>query len=172
MRNSRALRLKFDKPSYNEDVRAVEVDTPGMGKGVQAATDIPPASYICDYKGDILTSYKAVQKLLREGNNKLLQIGNKQLWIDGQSPLNTLGSKFNHACNCVANCEFVIENDKAYVYTKASTSGGVKTGDSLTIDYGYGKDLTKAILKDKHLQWYVDYLSVHECKRLEVPMKL
>ena len=109
MRKSRALRLKIDKPSYNEDVRAVEVDTPGMGKGVQAATDIPPASYICDYKGDILTSYKAVQKLLLEGNNKLLQIGNKQLWIDGQSPLNTLGSKFNHACNCGANCVLLLK---------------------------------------------------------------
>jgi hypothetical protein len=124
MRNSRALRLKFDMPNYNEDVHAFEVDTQNMGKGVQAGTDMTPASLICPYEGELLKSYKNVQKRLREGHNKILNIG-KNLWIDGQH-CNSLGSKFNHACNCIANCEFVVTNGKAYVFTKASALGVVK----------------------------------------------
>lgn len=162
IRNSRALRLKYDSPNYNEEIRIAEVDTPDMGKAVEALTDIPPASKLCAYEGELLTTVRTVQKRLSKGNDKLLQLGDKQQWLDGQFS-KTLGPKFNHACDCVANSEMVIVNDKAYMYTKSSAAGNVKKGDQLTVDYGYGK-LTKHILKNKNLQWYVQYCKTHKCK--------
>ena len=164
MHNSRALRLNFDSPNYNEEVRISEFDTPDMGKGVKALTHIPPATKLCAYEGQLISSYRTVLKRLREGNDKLLQLGDKQLWLDGRLS-RSLGPKFNHACDCVANSEIVVLQGKAYMYTKSSAPGNVKPGDQMTVDYGYGK-LTKSILKDKHLQWYVQYQSTHKCKRL------
>jgi hypothetical protein len=161
MRNSRALRLKFDKPNYSEEVRISIVDTPGMGKGVQADADISPASTLCAYGGELIRSCRTVQRRLRDGNDKLLQVGD-QLWLDGNSST-TLGPMFNHACDCIANCEFVIDKNKnAYICTKSSEAGNVKKDDPLTIDYGYGT-LPKNSLKDNHFKWYLEYCSTHKC---------
>ena len=162
MCNSRALRLKFDKPNYNEEIRISVIDTPGMGKGVQADADIPPASTLCAYAGKPITSYRTIQRLLRDGNDKILQVGDQRLWLDGQSST-TLGPMFNHACDCVANCKFDIDRDNVYICTKASAAGDVKKDDLLTVNYGYG-NLTNKSLKDVHLRWYVEYCRTHICK--------
>ena len=159
--NVRVLRNRKIK-NYSELVQVSEVIVPGQGKGVQADKEIPPATFICEYGGELISDYQVMEQKLASGNDKILQVRRKQIWWDGSSS-QTLGPKLNHACNCVSNCEITWHRDVPYICSKASKQGHIKNGDHLTIDYGYGKE--GHFDNDIDLKWYVEYLRAHKCKK-------
>ena len=146
------------RKDYNENVITTEVSVPGQGKGVSAVAEILPATFLFEYGGKKIKDTKIIQYKLANGNNKILQVRQKQLWWDGESS-KTLGPKLNHACNCVSNCEIIWNGD---IPSKASDQGHIKKGEYLTLDYGYD---TKNLRKDKDMKWYVQYLRTHKCGR-------
>ena len=71
--NVRVLRNRKIK-NYSELVQVSEVIVPGQGKGVQADKEIPPATFICEYGGELISDYQVMEQKLASGNDKILQV--------------------------------------------------------------------------------------------------
>ena len=159
--------LQINKKNYNENtVKVSEVSVPGQGFGVQADSDIDPATMICEYGGQLTSDFTILQRELDNGNDKILRVKEKLMWWDGKKS-KTLGPKLNHECNCTSNCEITWEGDKALICTKASQQGYIRTGDYLTFDYfgGYDEEELLSIEMDSDLIWFKDYRRNHICNK-------
>jgi hypothetical protein len=126
----------------------------GKGYGIFACEDVEPSTDIAYYDGEIIVSEEESERRLDQGNDKVLRVRMKNIWIDGAKS-KTLAAFVNHACNCVSNCDILFEGGKRPVLvTKASQLGSVKKGEEFTWDYGIDP---KDWPNDTSLNWLRKY---------------
>jgi hypothetical protein len=162
---SHKLRKQNKTICYNEVPLVSKVSVAKQGYGVIADCDIPPSTILFPYGGQVIKDFSIIQRKLSKGNNKILQVRNQALWLDGETS-KTLGPMLNHACDCISNCEITWERQNAYVTTKSSMQGDIKNGVELTFDYNYD---TADLINNQHMQWYIDYNSTHTCNTTKAP---
>lgn len=107
----------------------VEVMDSGIhGKGIFITADIPANSHIIVIEGEVISEEECVRRENEEENVYIFW--NELNYID---VANTEKIKYiNHDCDC--NCE-VWDRDETSLWLVSNRD--IKTGEELTIDYGY-----------------------------------
>lgn len=98
------------------------------GKGIFALADIPEGTPVLVIEGEVISEAECIRR--EEEENNVYIFWNGDNYID---TANTYVIKYiNHNCDC--NCD-VLENDAETLLLSAARD--IKTGEELTIDYGY-----------------------------------
>jgi hypothetical protein len=112
--------------NYTEFVKVQESEI--HGKGIFTIVDIPCGKDIMLIKGEVISEEECIRR--EDDENNVYIFWNDINYIDVN---NTDVIKYiNHKCDC--NCE-VDEGDESSL--KLIASRDIKTGEELTIDYGY-----------------------------------
>ena len=117
-------KILIGKPSHiqAEKVSMMWVN-PQLKWCVYADEDLDAGRTVCPYGGRKFTSEKSVEKMEKQGFDKLLRVKDKNIWYGG-SLSKTVGPSLTHACDCEANCEIQFNKNVPHVVTKQFIPGG------------------------------------------------
>jgi len=108
------------------------------GRGVYATQDIPAATKIIEYVGELIDKEESERRAWDQ-HAKAQETGDAAVYIftltskldiDGNVPWNT-ARLINHSCE--PNCEAWIEGKRIFIHSLAD----IKAGDELTFDYAF-----------------------------------